>query len=147
ILEPIWKTKTETASRVRGRIESVLDWAKAHHYRAGDNPARWRGHIDKLLPARSKVQKVRHHPALPYAEIPAFMERLRGMESVSARALEFTILTAVRTGEVIGAKWQEIDFGAKVWTIPGERMKSGRQHRMPLSDRALEILQTMPQAA
>ena len=104
ILEPIWSEKTETASRVRGRIESVLDWAKARHFRSGDNPARWRGHLDKLLPARSKVQKVKHHAAMPYAALPGFMERLRGVDSVSARALEFTVLTAVRTGETIGAK-------------------------------------------
>ena len=133
ILEPIWSEKTETASRVRGRIESVLDWAKARHFRSGDNPARWRGHLDKLLPARSKVQKVKHHAAMPYAALPGFMERLRGMDSISARALEFTVLTAVRTGETIGAKEGEIDFAAKVWTIPGERMKSGREHRVPLS--------------
>lgn len=144
ILEPIWSEKAETASRVRGRIESVLDWAKARHFRSGDNPARWRGHLDKLLPARAKVQKVKHHPAMPYADIPAFMEKLRGMDSISARALEFTILTAVRTGETIGAKEGEIDFAAKVWTIPGERMKSGRLHRVPLSDRAIEILQATP---
>jgi integrase len=144
ILEPIWTAKTETASRVRGRIESVLDWAKARHFRGGDNPARWRGHLDKLLPARAKVQKVKHHPALPYVELPGFMEKLRAMDSISAKALEFTILTAVRTGETIGAKEGEIDFATKVWTIPGERMKSGRVHRVPLSDRAIEILQTTP---
>jgi integrase len=144
ILEPIWTTKTETATRVRGRIESVLDWAKARHFRSGDNPARWRGHLDKLLPARAKVQKVKHHPALPYVELPGFMKKLRAMDSISARALEFTILAAVRTGETIGAKEGEIDFAAKVWTVPGERMKSGRDHRVPLSDRAIEILQTTP---
>jgi integrase len=144
ILEPIWNKKTETASRLRGRVESVLDWAKARHYRSGDNPARWRGHLDKLLPARSKVQKVKHHPAMPYSAIPGFMERLRGMSSISARALEFTILTGVRTGETIGAKDGEIDCAAKLWTIPGERMKNGREHRVPLSDRAIEILQATP---
>lgn len=147
ILEPIWAEKTETASRVRGRVEAVLDWAKARHFRGGENPARWKGHLDKLLPARAKVAKVEHHPALPYAELPALMEKLRGMDSVSARSLEFTILTAVRTGETIGAKEGEIDFANKVWVIPGERMKSGREHRVPLSDRALEIIKTTPREA
>jgi integrase len=147
IMEPIWTAKTETASRVRGRIEAVLDWAKARHYRSGDNPARWRGHLDKLLPGRSKVKKVEHHPALPYVELPAFMERLRGIASVSARALEFTILTACRTGEVIGAKEGEVDFANKMWIISGERMKAGREHRVPLCDRTIEILQTTPREA
>lgn len=144
VIEPIWATKTETASRVRGRIEVVLDWAKARHYRQGDNPARWRGHLDKLLPAKTKVRKVRHQPAMPYGKMPAFMDELRGQPSVSARALELTILTAARTGEVIGASWPEIDFAAKVWTIPGERPKSGREHRVPLSARALAILLDLP---
>jgi integrase len=141
---PLWTTKTETASRVRGRMEAVLDWAKARHYRTGENPARWRGHLDKLLPAKSKVRRVKHHDAMPYADVPAFVADLRDNDSVSARALEFTILTAVRTGEAIGAKWSEFDFAAKVWTVPGERTKSGREHRVPLSDRALEILASVP---
>ncbi|MBN9075031.1 MAG: integrase [Rhizobiales bacterium 65-79] len=144
ILEPIWSEKTETASRLRGRIESVLDWATARHFRSGENPARWKGHLDKLLPARGKVAKVKHHAALPYADLPAFMARLRGMESLSAKALEFTILTVARTGEVVGAKWPEIDFGAKLWLVPAERMKAGKEHRVPLSDRALAILQSLP---
>ena len=144
VLEPIWNTKTETASRVRGRIESVLDWAKVRKYRTGDNPARWRGHLDKLLPAKTKVRKVKHHDAMPYTNVPGFVDELRALDHISARALEFTILTAARTGETIGARWSEIDMSAKVWTVPGERTKSGREHRVPLSDRALEILAGVP---
>jgi integrase len=140
VLEPIWTTKPETASRLRGRIEAVLDWAKVRGYRAGENPARWRGHLDKLLPARGKVRKVEHHAALPYAELPAFMSELREHSSLIARALEFTILSATRTSETIGASWDEIDIEAKVWTIPGGRMKAGKEHRVPLCDRALGIL-------
>lgn len=140
VLEPIWVTKAETASRLRGRIESVLDWATARGFRKGENPARWRGHLDKLLPPRSKVAKVKHQPALPYVDLPAFMKRLRGMDSTSARALEFTILTAARTGETIGARWSEIDLTVKIWTVPPDRMKSGREHRVPLTDRAIEII-------
>jgi integrase len=143
-LEPIWNTKTETASRLRGRIESVLDWAAARGYRQGDNPARWRGHLDKLLPARAKVQKVQHHSALPYAEIGAFMSDLRDQEGTAALALEFLILTATRTNEVIGAKWAEIDLGAGLWTIPAERMKAGKEHRVPLSTPALAALAGLP---
>jgi integrase len=144
-LEPIWSRKTETASRVRGRIETVLDWATARGLRQGDNPARWRGHLDKLLPPRARVRAIQHHPALPYAEIPAFMGELRARDSISARALELTILTAVRTGEAIGAKWREIDLSARTWTIPAERMKKGRrEHRIPLSDRAVAILEALP---
>lgn len=140
-LGPIWNTKTETASRVRGRIEKVLDWATVQGFRTGENPARWRGHLDKLLPKRSKVQKVQHHPALPYAEAPAFMAKLRAQEGIAARALEFLILTATRTGEVIGAQWDEFDLDAGSWTIPAERMKAGKEHEVPLSARALEIVQ------
>lgn len=143
-LEPIWTSKPETASRVRGRVESVLDWATVRGHRAGENPARWRGHLDKLLPARSKVARIKHHAALPYGELPAFMEELRGRDGIAARALEFAILTAARTGEVIGARWSEVDLAAKVWTIPGERMKGGREHRIPLSQRALELLERLP---
>jgi integrase len=143
VLEPIWKTKTETASRVRGRIEAVLDWATVRGYRRGDNPARWRGLLENVLPQRSKVQRVAHHAALPYAEIGAFVAALRKQEGISALALEFTILTAARTGEVIGAKWGEFDLVEKTWTIPAERMKGGREHRVPLSVRALEILAEM----
>lgn len=141
VLEPIWATKPETASRVRGRIEAVLDWATARGYRHGENPARWRGHLMKLLPARAKVRKVEHHPALPYSELPAFMADLRAQEATAARALEFLILTVARTGEVIGATWSEIDAKAKTWTVPGERMKAGKPHRAPLSARALELIE------
>lgn len=143
-VEPIWAEKPETASRIRGRIESILDWATVRGYRHGENPARWRGHLDKILPARSKVAKVQHHPALPYADIGAFMAGLRAMEGVSPRALEFTILTATRTGETVGARWSEIDLTAKMWTIPWERMKAGREHRVPLPDRAIGILDALP---
>jgi integrase len=146
-LEAIWAIKPETASRVRGRIEAVLDWAKARGYREGENPARWRGHLDKLLPARRKVRKVEHHAALPYVELPAFMADLRQREGMAARALEFAILTAARTGEVLGAEWSEIDFDAKLWTVPADRMKGRRQHRVPLSYRALEILASLPREA
>lgn len=147
IVEPIWTAKPETASRVRGRVESVLDWATARGFRQGENPARWRGHLDKLLPARGKVARVKHHPALPYDELPVFMAELRGRESVSARALEFAILTAARTSEAIGAEAGEVDLQSKVWTIPGARMKGGREHRVPLSDRAVAILDGLPREA
>jgi len=145
--QTLWSAKPETASRLRGRIESILDWAKARGYRDGENPARWRGHLDNLLPARGKVRKVVHHPALPYAEMPNFLPALRSQEGMSARALEFAILTAARTGEVMGARWNEIDFGAKVWTVPAERMKAGREHRVPLSHRAVEILTSIQSGA
>ena len=139
-LEPIWQRKPETASRLRGRIESVLDWATVHGYRKGENPARWRGHLDKLLPARSKVQRVEHHPALPYDELADFVAMLRSQEGIAARALEFLILTATRTGEVIGARWEEVDLGEKSWVVPAARMKAGREHRVPLSGAAAGIL-------
>ncbi|HEX2257944.1 MAG TPA: integrase arm-type DNA-binding domain-containing protein [Afifellaceae bacterium] len=144
VLEPIWTSKPETASRIRGRIESVLDWATVRGYRSGENPARWRGHLAKLLPARSKVARIKHHAALPYGELPAFMEDLRGRDGSAARALEFAILTAGRTSEVIGARWSEIDLAATVWIISPERMKSGREHRVPLSERAVELLERLP---
>jgi integrase len=143
VLESIWHDKPETASRLRGRIESVLDWAQARGYRTGENPARWRGHLDHLLPAKSKVRRVRHHPALPYGDVSAFLGELRQREGVAARALEFTIMTAARTGEVTGARWSEIDLAAKVWTIPGDRMKSGREHRVPLSEQAIAALKAI----
>jgi integrase len=143
-LEPIWTEVPETASRLRGRIEAVLGWATVRQYRAGDNPARWRGHLDKLLPARAKVRAVNHHTALPYADLPGFMAELRDQHGVAARCLEFVILTAARTGEAIGAKWPEIDSAAKLWRVPAERMKAGREHVVPLSDRAIEILEAMP---
>ncbi|HKM71547.1 MAG TPA: integrase arm-type DNA-binding domain-containing protein [Stellaceae bacterium] len=140
-IEPIWTQKPETAGRVRGRIESVLDWAAARGYRQGENPARWRGHLENLLPKKAKVRRVEHHAALPYAEISAFVAELRQQDGVAARALEFAILTAARTGEVIGAKWDEIDVGERLWTVPAERMKAGKEHRVPLSDAALAILE------
>lgn len=143
-LQPIWATKTETASRLRGRIERVLDWARVHGLRSGDNPARWRGHLDKLLPKPTKVTKPRHHEAMPYAEVPAFMARLAERDGAARRALRFTILTAARTGEVTGADWAEFDMGDAVWTIPAERMKGGREHRVPLSTAALAILRPLP---
>jgi integrase len=144
-IEPIWTTKPETASRVRGRIESVLDWAAARGYRQGENPARWRGHLENLLAKKSKVRRVEHHAALPYVEISAFMGELRGQEGIAARALAFAILTAARTGEVIGATWAEIDVAARLWTIPAERMKAGKEHRVPLSEAAIAILGQMDQ--
>ncbi|MFO7482814.1 tyrosine-type recombinase/integrase [Oceanibaculum nanhaiense] len=143
ILEPIWTVKTETASRVRGRIEAVLDWAAAHGYRKGDNPARWKGQLEVLLPAPAKVARVKHHPALPYKELPDFIRLLRNQEGVGALALEFTILTAARTGETIGASWEEMDLTERVWIVPAERIKAGREHRVPLSYRAVEILRIM----
>jgi len=143
VLEPIWTTKPETAGRVRGRIEVILDCAKARDYRTGENPARWRGHLDKLLPKRSKVAEVEHHAALAYGEMPGFMSALRAQEGVAARALEFAILTAARTGETIGARWPEISLAEKVWIVPAGRMKAGKEHRVPLSARALAILAEM----
>lgn len=144
VLEPIWKTKNETASRVRGRIESVLDWATVRKYRSGENPARWKGHLDHLLAAPSKVKKVEHHRALPIDEMPAFMTDLRKRDGMAARALEFTILTAARSGEVRGASWSEMDFEAGIWTVPAERMKAGKEHRVPLSSAALQLLKVLP---
>jgi len=141
ILEPIWATKAETAGRIRGRIEMILDWARVRGFRTGENPARWRGHLDKLLPARSKVRRIKHHPALPYEELPAFMAKLRAEDGVAARALEFLILTAARTGEIIGAVPAE--FTNKIWIVPAERMKAGKEHRVPLSDRAAAIADKM----
>jgi integrase len=143
VLQPIWTTKTETATRVRGRIESILGWATVSGYRTGDNPARWRDHLDNLLARRSKVKKVEHHPALPYAEMGDFIKQLRLQAGVAAQALEFTILTATRTGEVIGARWDEFDLAGRIWTIPPERIKAGKEHRVPLCDRALAILKEL----
>jgi integrase len=143
-LQDIWTSKSETASRVRGRIESILDWARVQGMREGPNPATWKGHLDNLLPARAKVRAVRHQPALPWAQIPAFMADLRQRTDISARALEFTCLTVARTGETIGAMWPEIDLEGKLWTVPAERMKGGQEHRVPLSDRAVELLKALP---
>lgn len=144
VLEPIWTTKTETASRIRGRMEMVLDWATAREYRSGPNPARWRGHLDKILAKRSKVAKVTHHPALPIDGMAPFMTKLRAADGLGARALEFAILTAARSGEVRGARWPEVDLPGRVWIIPPERMKAGREHRVPLSDAAVALLEALP---
>jgi integrase len=144
VLTPLWKTRTETATRLRGRIERVLSWAKGRGLRDGENPARWNGHLDEMLPSPAKIAATQHHPALPYREIPEFMAELRARDSLSARALEFTILTAARTSEVIGAEWSEIDVDGKTWTIPASRMKAGAQHKIPLSERALAILRDIP---
>jgi integrase len=142
-LEPIWRTKPETATRMRGRIESVLDYATSRAWRQGENPARWRGHLASLLPARGKIAPVEHHAALPWAEVGAFLIALRKQPGFAARALEFAILTAARSGEVLGARWGEVDLLAKVWTVPGRRMKAGREHRVPLSAPALTLLGAM----
>lgn len=144
ILEPIWTDKTETASRLRGRIESVLDWATVRGFRKGENPARWKGHLDKILPAPGKVAKQEHHEAVSLEGMGAFMQALRQREGIAARALEFLILTAARSGEVRGAKWGEIDMAGRVWTIPAARMKAGKEHRVPLSDEAVKLLQALP---
>jgi integrase len=146
-IEPIWFSKPETASRVRGRIEAVLDFAKTRGYRSGDNPAAWDGNLVHALPARGTIAKVEHHAALPFAELPGFISQLATREGIAARALEFTILTACRTAEVIGAKWAEIDLAEKVWTIPASRMKAKKEHRVPLSERAVAILREMPREA
>jgi integrase len=143
-IESIWQDKTETANRVRGRIEAVLDWATVRGYRRGDNPARWRGHLSEVLPARGKIQKTKHHAALPIDEVPAFMTALREQQGVAARALEFTILTAARTAETIGARWSEIDVASAIWTIPAGRMKASKEHRVPLPKPALQILRDVP---
>lgn len=145
-LQPIWTTKTETATRVRGRIERILDWSKVHGMREGENPARWRGHLEKLLPKPSKVAKAGHHPAMPYADIPAFMAELVSRDALSRTALRFTILTAARTNEVTGARWAEFDLDAAVWTIPAGRMKAGKEHRVPLVAEVVEMLRALPRA-
>lgn len=144
VLSPIWATKTETATRVRGRIESILDWATVSRFRQGDNPARWRGHLENLLADPNRIAPVRNHPALPWREVPAFMVLLRQCRGIAARAAEFTILTAARSGEVRGATWDEVDLDGKLWTIPAERMKAGKEHRVPLSTAAVALLVAMP---
>lgn len=144
ILSPIWTTKTETAKRLQGRMENILDFAAARKYRDPLNPARWRGHLDKLLPKPSRVKKVVHHPAMPYADVPAFMAELTENGSLSALALKFLILTATRTSEVLKAQWDEIDLEAAVWIIPAERMKARREHRVPLSEAAMNTLKALP---
>jgi integrase len=142
-LSPLWRRTNETARRLQGRIAAVLDWATAHGFRQGDNPARWKGHLDKLLADPRKVQKRGHFAALPYTEIGSFMKTLRNCDGIGARALEFTILTAARSGEVRGAKWSEIDLQSEVWTIPSERMKAGKEHRVPLSKQAVQLLRSL----
>jgi integrase len=142
VLEPIWNEKPETARRVRGRLEAVIDWARARNWREGENPARWKGHLNQLLSKRSRLS-VKNHPALPYSEIGDFMKAIEGQEGVAAMGLQFLILTASRTGEVIGARWSEVDMDEKTWTIPAERMKARKPHRVPLSDKAIQILKTM----
>ncbi len=144
VLKPIWTEKAETASRLRGRIEKVLDAAKAKGFRQGENPARWRGHLDHLLPKPSKLTRG-HHAAMAYEDIPAFMGALRERQAPAALALEFCILTAARSGEVLGARWSEIAFEKKIWTIPAHRMKAGREHRVPLSNRTISILKKLTQ--
>src|SRR5262245_51409806 len=144
ILEPIWTNVTETAGRLRGRIEAILDWATARGYRKGENPARWKGHLSAILPATGKVKRAQHHPALDYRRVGAFMTSLSGCEGIGARALEFAILTAARSGEARSAEWRAIDPQARVWTIPADRMKGGREHRVPLSDAAMKLLESLP---
>jgi len=147
VLEPIWGTKTETATRVRARIERILDFATAMKLRTGDNPARLKGNMDHLLANRSKVSRVKHHDALDYRQLPTFMTSLTERDGVAARALEFAILTAARTGEVTGARWGEIDLDAALWTIPANRMKARRDHRVPLSEAAVALLKALPREA
>jgi integrase len=144
VLRPIWESKTETATRLRGRMESVLDWATFNKYRQGENPARWKGHLDNSLANPNKVAKVTHHPALPYAVLGEFMAALRAREGTGARAVEFLILTAARSGEVRGACWDEIDFDNRLWIVPAARMKMEREHRVPLSDAAINLLTNLP---
>lgn len=143
VLDPIWTSKNETADRVRGRVEKVLDYARAMTLREGDNPARWKGHLEIWLKAPSQIRRVRHHAALPYAEVAKFLAKLRKQPGIAATALEFTILTTARTGETVGARWDEIDLDKALWTIPAERMKSGREHVVPLSRSAVALLKDL----
>ncbi|MGH6673876.1 MAG: tyrosine-type recombinase/integrase [Xanthobacteraceae bacterium] len=145
VLKPLWHSKPETASRVRGRIERVLDAAKAQGLRSGENPARWRGHLDQLLPKRQRLTRG-HHAAMNYADVPAFIADVQSRQATAARALEFAILTAARSGEVLGARWEEIDLDRAVWTVPATRMKAGREHRVPLSRRAAKIVRAIHDA-
>ena len=148
VLTPIWHTKTETASRVRSRMEAVLSWATASGHRSGDNPARWAGNLDAgILAKPSKIRKVKHHAALPIDDLPGFVADLRQREGIAARALEFAILTAARSGEVRGAVWAEIDMDAKTWTVPGERMKAEKEHVVPLTPKAMALLKALPRFA
>ena len=143
VLEPIWSAKTETAKRLRGRIEAVLNYAAAQGWRSGENPARWRGHLSNILPPPRRIARVEHHAALPWAEVAAFMAELRAHSGVAARALEFTVLTAARTGETLGATWSEVDLDAALWTVPARRMKAGKEHRVPLPPAAVQVLRGM----
>src|SRR5215471_16676445 len=143
VLKPLWERVPETASRVRGRIENVLGWATVHHYRTADNPARWKGHLEHALPARSKVAKVKHHAALPYTQTGLFMAKVRKDSRIGARCLEFIALTVARVGEANLAEWNEIDFAERVWTVPAKRMKAGKEHRVPLSKAALAVVEDM----
>jgi integrase len=145
VLKPLWQTRPETANRLRGRCERVWDFAKARAHCSGENPFRWRGHLDKLLPKRALLTRG-HHKAMPFAEVPAFVSRLRAMLGAAPRVLEFAILTAARSGEVLGARWDEIDLEGKVWTVLAHRMKAGKEHRVPLSDRVMAILNELQQA-
>ena len=147
VLEPIWTAKTETARRIRSRMELILDFAAARGLREGPNPARWRGNLDAALPKPGRIAKVRHHAAVAVDEIGAFMTRLRAQSGMGAKALEFAVLTAARSGEVRGAVWSELDLAAALWTVPAERMKSGREHRVPLSKPALTLLRDLPTGA
>jgi integrase len=142
-LEPIWAVIPETASRIRGRMEKILDWSRVNGYREGENPARWSGHLDQSLPRKTKIRTVKGHASMPYTELPQFWPVLNLLQGLGARALEFTILTACRTSEVLNAKWQEIDEPSQIWTIPAERMKAGREHRVPLSNATLSLLNAL----
>jgi integrase len=142
-LEPIWAVIPETASRIRGRMEKILDWSRVNGYREGENPARWSGHLDQSLPRKTKIRTVKGHASMPYTELPQFWPVLNLLQGLGARALEFTILTACRTSEVLNAKWQEIDEPSQIWTIPAERMKAGKEHRVPLSNATLSLLNAL----
>jgi len=144
VLQPIWHEKTETANRVRGRIERVLDFATVSGFRSGENPARWKGRLDAVLPSPGKLKRVQHHRAIPWKDLPGFMVELRKREGLAARALEFAILTGTRSGEVRGATWGEIDLKEQLWTIPAKRMKGGREHVVPLSKPAVDLLKALP---
>lgn len=147
VLDPIWRTKTETATRLRGRLECIIDWAIVRGYRTGSNPAKWKGCLDKMLPAPNKVAKTTHHKALPYQDAPSFMATLKTHDGIGARALEFAILTATRSGEVRGATWSELDLDNALWVIPADRMKASKEHRVPLSDKAMTILSSLKATA
>jgi integrase len=147
VLAPVWMTKTETASRLRGRIEAVLAWATVSGHRSGENPARWRGNLDAVLPKPSRVAKVAHHPALALTDAPRWYADLRGRGGSASRALEFMAMTAARSGEIRGARWSEIDLDERLWTIPADRMKAGKEHRVPLTDAAVDLLSRLERLA